>query len=72
VALLDAYLAQFPDDQTAREKMYAALLARADDQARAGQTDAAVVDLTRAQKLLPERGEAGAALARLTPTSQRP
>ena len=72
VTLLDAYLAQFPDDQTAREKMYAALLARADDQARAGQTDAAVVDLTRAQKLLPERGEAGAALARLTPTSQRP
>ena len=72
VTLLDTYLAQFPDDQTAREKMYAALIAHADDQARAGQTGAAVGDLTRAQKLLPERGEAGAALARLTPTSQRP
>jgi uncharacterized protein DUF1616 len=70
VAILENYLTQFPDDPTARDKLYAALVARAQDQASAGQLQAATADLSQAMDLLPTRPEARIALARIqaTPT----
>lgn len=68
VQLLQDYLTQFPEDATARDKLYAALVARAEDLAAGGQADAAASDLAQAQQLLPNRLEARAALLRLTPT----
>jgi hypothetical protein len=70
VELLDDFVARFPADPTAHEKLYAALVAHAQDLAEADQLEAAVEALSRAQTLLPERAEAKAALARLTPTPQ--
>jgi hypothetical protein len=68
LALLDDFAARFPNDPTARDKLYAALVAQAQDLADSDQLDAAAEALSRAQTLLPERSEANAALARLTPT----
>jgi|SRR5579884_327686 len=68
VALLETFLHTFPDYQPARAKLYAALLASADAAQREGQPQLAVQALERARQLLPDRSEADAALARLTPT----
>jgi hypothetical protein len=68
LTLLQAFLAQFPNDQAGQEKLYAALLAKAQDLQSTGDTDQARADLEQARQLLPTRGEAGAQLARIAPT----
>jgi hypothetical protein len=65
LSLLDAYLTQFPDDQAARDKMYAALLASAQDLEDSGDRAGAIAELNRAHNLLPTRGEANVELTRL-------
>jgi hypothetical protein len=67
VALLDQFVSRFPDDQSAREKLYAALVASGEDLLAQGNTSEARAVLERARALIPTRGEAGQALARLTP-----
>jgi hypothetical protein len=68
IALLDGFIARFPDHETAREKLYAALIARAHDLVLDDDPEHAVEQLERAEALFPARGEAPAALALLTPT----
>jgi hypothetical protein len=68
IALLDGFIGRFPDHPVAREKLFAALLARADDLVSAGDPEQAVEPLQRAEALFPARGEVAAALASLTPT----
>jgi hypothetical protein len=72
VALLEDFRSRFPDFAPAREKMYAALLAQAQDLARRGETTAAAAQLSRAAALLPDRPEAPVALRALTPTPTPP
>jgi hypothetical protein len=68
LALLQEFQARFPDFQPAREKLYAALIARAQSLMADGQNDAADALLRQAQELLPERGEAATVALALTPT----
>ena len=70
VAILDAFLARFPDDEAAREKLYAALLASGRDLISDGDSDQAVDPLERARLLFPTRGEAVDELSSLTPTPE--
>jgi hypothetical protein len=62
VTLLDAYVARYPDDPVATEKLYAALIARGRDLATTGQIDEGAAQLMRAEQLLPNRLEARLAL----------
>jgi len=55
----------WPDAPAGRGKLYAALVAEAETQRQTGRVTAAAVELERAARLLPERGEAWAALAQL-------
>jgi hypothetical protein len=68
VAVLDGFLARFPDYPPAREKLYAALISSGVELARAGETEAANQRFEQAQTLLPERGEAAAARRAIEPT----
>jgi hypothetical protein len=70
VTLLESFVTRFPNDQSSQEKLYAALLARAQDVASAGDADQAKSLLEQARALLPARGEAGVQLARLAPTPE--
>ena len=65
---LEAVYALDPGYRDVVEKLYAALIARADRQASAGDLDGARATLARAVKLAPERPEASDALAALDPT----
>ena len=64
-ALLDAFLARFPDYPPAVDKQYAALVAYGEKLATAGNLDEATTQLTRARDLDPERVEAPGALRAL-------
>jgi hypothetical protein len=66
VSLLEQFVARFPDNVVAREKLYAALLATAHDLRNEGRTEPAAEVLQRARALSPERGEAPTALLNLT------
>jgi hypothetical protein len=68
VALLEPFVAQFPDDPTGREKLYAALIATARDARAQGDMARAATTLERAREVLPTRGEAVIELASLAPT----
>ena len=65
IALLDAFLARWPDYPAATDKLYAALIADADAQVQAGRVDPAVTDLERAARLRPEQADAWSRLAQL-------
>jgi hypothetical protein len=64
-ALLDAFLARFPDYPPAVDKQYAALVGYGEQLAAAGDLDEATTQLTRARDLDPERVEAPGALRAL-------
>ena len=68
IELLDTFLARFPDDQPAKDKLYVALTAYGADLVQAGQSDEAVQQYLRAADMLPDRPEAIEALNALTPT----
>lgn len=68
VAILETFLHDAPTFGSAREKLYAALMAYGAQLVAAGNPQAAVPLFLKAEALLPERGEAPAALAALTPT----
>jgi Protein kinase domain len=70
VALLTAFRDRFPDDQPSAEKLYAALVDSGQALLDDGQTPEGIAQLERAQALAPEREEAMAALAALTPTPE--
>lgn len=70
IELLDAFRQRFPDYPPAREKLYAALLAYGSMLDEAGDADGAAASFARAAALQPERGEAAAALASLTPSQE--
>jgi hypothetical protein len=70
VAILDEFLARFPDYEAAREKLYAALVASGRDLVDGGDSDQAVDPLERARLLFPTRGEAVDELTSLTPTPE--
>jgi hypothetical protein len=72
IGLLDDFLDRFPDYSPAKDKLYAALVAHADELASAGERVAAAEQLRRAAELLPSRGEAVLALVVLTPTVPPP
>jgi hypothetical protein len=68
VHLLDDFLARYPDYAPAKDKLYAALIAHADELRDAGEIDAAVTEAQRASSLLPDRAEAQSVLDSLAPT----
>lgn len=68
IAMLEDFTARYPTFAPAREKLYAALMANADNLTQAGAALDAVDSLNRAASVLPERPEAHAALLNLTPT----
>ena len=68
IGLIDGFLTQFKDFPGAKEKLYAALLSYAAELSGANNGTAAVQQLQRAQGLFPDRPEAAAALAALTPS----
>lgn len=68
VALLDGFVARFPNYAPARDKLYAALIASGVELAAAGETAASAGRFAQAQTLLPARGEAAATARALTPT----
>jgi hypothetical protein len=59
-------LQRFPNDELAIDKLYAALLARADEQVEQNAVEDAVALLARAEDLLPGRAEAYLAQLELT------
>jgi hypothetical protein len=63
IAVLERFLARWPGHAAAQGKLYAALVADAETNIQADQVSIDVADLERAARLLPERGEAWAALA---------
>jgi hypothetical protein len=65
ITLLDNFLARFPEYALAREKLYAALLTRADELRDAGDIDAAADQAQRAASLMPDRPEARAMMVGL-------
>jgi len=67
--LLEPFVARFPDDPVAVDKLYAARIARADELAQSGDMSAGVSELLSAEQLLPQRGEAPALLHALTASS---
>jgi hypothetical protein len=66
VDLLAEFLVRFPDDSSAKEKLYAALVSRADQLVEQGAAAEAAAQLVRAERILPERLEATVALSNLT------
>ncbi len=68
VSLLEGFVARYPDYAPGRAALYAALLAYGAELAQQQRLEDAAARFTRAQALFPERGEASAALAALTPT----
>ena len=68
IALIDSYLARFPDHGPAREKLYAALVAYGKELLRQGRVEEGTAQLVRAQSVQ-SGGEATAALLALTPTA---
>jgi serine/threonine protein kinase len=70
IQILDAYLQQYPDQQDATDKLYAALVGYGGDLIDSGSVDDGIAQLERAQALEPDRGEAQDALLALTPTAE--
>ncbi len=68
IALLDAFLAKYPNYGPAKDKQYAALLSYAGALAQVGDLTQSTTLLLRAEALLPDRPEARDALLALTPT----
>lgn len=68
VAGLDAFLGRFPDYPAALDTRYAASLALAETWIARGRVDDAVAELVRDRAAFPDRQEADALLAALTPT----
>jgi serine/threonine-protein kinase len=67
IQILETYLQQYPDQQPATDKLYAALVEYAGDLIDSGNTDDGIAQLDRAQALAPDRQEAQDALLALTP-----
>jgi hypothetical protein len=67
ITLLEAFLLSAPDYPAGREKLYAALVARANDLFGQGDVSAAASQLERAQQLFPDRTEASDLLVAMTP-----
>jgi hypothetical protein len=67
IRVLDTYLAQFPDDPIARDKLYAARVNKAGELLSKGDTSGAVAQLEIARELV-AGGPADATLAGLTVT----
>jgi DNA polymerase III subunit gamma/tau len=72
IEILDDFLVRFPDDQQAREKLYAALIADAEQLNDRRALTRAQEQLDRAQQLLPDRPEAAAARESITATIAEP
>jgi hypothetical protein len=70
IQILDEYLQQYPDQQPATDKLYAALVGYGGDLIDSGSMDDGIAQLERAQALAPDRQEAQDALVALTPTSE--
>ncbi|HEY1298554.1 MAG TPA: protein kinase [Chloroflexota bacterium] len=68
IQILDGYLQQYPDQQPAIDKLYAALVDYGKELIASGSTDDGIAQLERAQALAPDRQEAQDALVELTPT----
>jgi hypothetical protein len=62
VAMLDTFISQFPDDDLAKQKLYAALVASGEDLDAAGAPEEAAAQFRRADRVQPERLEARRAL----------
>ena len=71
IRLLDGFLQPWPTYAVAQGKLYAPLVADSQVRIQAGQVGDGVAELGRAARLLPERPEAWALLARLA-TSAKP
>lgn len=69
IALLDAFQERWPGYPATPDQLYAALVADAEANIQAEQVGAGVAELERAARLLPQRGEAWAALAHLAATA---
>ena len=65
ITVLEVFLDRWPGYPAAEDKLYAALVADAEDNIQAEQVATAAAELERAARLLPERGEAWARLAQL-------
>jgi hypothetical protein len=70
IQILDDYLQQYPDQQPATDKLYAALVGYGGDLIDSGSVDDGIAQLERAQSLAPDRQEAQDALLALTPTAE--
>jgi hypothetical protein len=71
--VLEQFVDWWPGYPAAEDKLYAALVADAEDNIQAGQMAAGVAELERAAQLLPARGEAWVRLAQLaTASSEHP
>ena len=69
IAILDSYLQQYPDQQAAIDKLYAALVEYGGELIESGSTNDGIAPLERARALAPGRQEAQDALLALTPTA---
>ena len=67
IQILDSYLQQYPDQQPALDKLYAALVGYGEDLLQSGSTDDGIAQLEQAQALAPDRQEAQDDLVALTP-----
>jgi hypothetical protein len=72
ISTLESFRATYPDFPEAKDKLYAALVAYGNQLVSQGNPAGAVAQYQRAQTLEPDRTEAGAALAALTPTAVPP
>jgi serine/threonine-protein kinase len=68
LTILDAFVQKYPTYQPADDKLYAALISYGDQLAQQGDVSGAETQYQRAKALVPDRPEADAALAALTPT----
>ena len=69
IQILDSYLQQYPDQQSATDKLYAALVGYSGELVESGSTAEGIAQLERAQALAPGRQEAQNALRALIPTT---
>jgi hypothetical protein len=72
IRVLEDFLSRFPAYGPATDKLYAALLAYSVDLQDAGDPDAAAEMMLKAQALMPDRGEASAALLALQAPDPEP
>lgn len=68
IAQLTAFVKRYPNNTDAKDKLYAALISYGDQLSQAGDKAGAAAQYAAAHQVYPDRPEASAALAALTPT----